>query len=138
MMSGNVYVNAPASLSFKAFCKEISKCFNIQNLEFRESDHCAHGEYARGTSLGITIKLGHADDPDFLDYRFSVGFSFVPRAALGGNEFLDALEDYACRRLTLLGWSVARDPDMGKVGGRKILYSLIAGDVTTQTVNGVT
>jgi hypothetical protein len=136
-MSGDVYLKAPDTMLFKAFCKEMSGCFNIQNLEFRQSDHYANGEYAKGLALGVTIWLAYADDPDFLDYKFSLSFSFVPRDALGGDQFLDAVADHVSRRLTLLGWNVARDADMGKVGGRKILYFFDgACDITTNIING--
>ncbi len=135
-MPGDTYIKAPDSLSFEAFCKEMSNYFSIQDLEFRLSDNWANGEYARGKALGINIKLAHVDDQNFDDYKFFVSFDFVPRHAMGGNEFLEAVGDFACRKLTLLGWGTARDPDGGKVGGRKIVYSLIAGEVTTQTISG--
>jgi hypothetical protein len=135
-MPGDVYIKAPDAMSLKTFCKEMSNCFNIQKLDFHLSDNYANGEYAKGLALGLTIWVGHADDSDFLDYKFSLQFDFVPRATLGGNDFLEAVADYVARKLTLLGWSVARDPDMGKVGGRKILYLLEdgGGDITTTVI----
>jgi hypothetical protein len=126
-----VYIGNKANLEFEPFAKTIFSEFEIVDVGFRYGDKHSGGKFASARALGITLIIEEAEDHRFYDYDYLltlvINNAKDPRDSAekerSNKSLIEALADYFASALTIKGYDIARDPDGGIVGGRKLVYA---------------
>jgi hypothetical protein len=128
-MSGSTYIkcNSGASETLQTFAATLFHALNISCVSRHESANYFGEEYFVGQALGVKATVALADDSEFCEYKFWLTIS-ADGVWTESKAFFEDLADLVARYLTMKGFQVARDPDSGRVGGRKLIYSRRDGE----------
>ena len=127
-----IYVCDQQRCGLRAFAAEFCKRYGAADSETRLSDNYAGGEYVKVRVLGLTIKLMLTDSRNFAEFEFAITFDGPSKLQSDSQDSLAELPDFFCRVMTLDGYEVARDPDAGRIGGRKLVYRMADGVPTCE------
>jgi hypothetical protein len=135
-----VYIGNKANLEFEPFAKTIFSEFEIVEVGFRYGDKHSGGKFASARALGITLIIEEAEDHRFYDYDYLLTFVINNAKDLrdsaekerSNKGIIESLGDYVACLLTIRGYDIARDPDGGIVGGRKLVYALADGKIVAK------
>jgi hypothetical protein len=135
-----VYIGNKANLDFEQFAKTIFSEFEIVDVGFRYGDKHSGGKFASARALGITLVIEEAEDHRFYDYDYLltsvINNAKDPRESAererSNKGIIESLADYVACVLALRGYDIARDPDGGIVGARKLVYTFAEGKVVAK------
>lgn len=125
-MFGNLFIRPFSPKTLMEFGQEIRRDLGLIEITERESSSYKGGLYLATKSLGVAISLSLTDDADFFEYPFHLSMKADGYWVDEGDAF-EYLADLIARKLTLVGYSVARCPDFGCIGATILRYTVKAG-----------
>lgn len=124
-MSENLFIRPKNESDLRTFTENVFQLLGVCNWTIRESSNYINGEYIRGESLGLYVKIALTDelDPVLSPYKFWFNLDKIERVKIQDSAFLEGVADLIARLLTLDGYGIVRDPDFERTGGVKLFYS---------------
>lgn len=120
-MVGNILIKKMQSQTLDAFVSDLSDRLGCGRFDERQSSNYLDERYFKASVLGVAIEVARADDGEFQEYEFWLSFE-VDGVYVDDAAFLEGLADCAARKLTLLGYQVARPLNFGHKESGAILY----------------
>lgn len=121
-MQASLYIRADSECDFDSFVVRLFSALGVGEFKKRESSNYPGGEYAVGAALGYVIMTSIADDSEFSEYQYWLGIKTRADIVVADKTLVSGVGDLVARHLANNGFSVALDLDIGKKGGRRVLF----------------
>jgi hypothetical protein len=123
MILASLYIRADSECDFDSFVVRLFSALGVGEFEKRESSNYPGGEYVKGAALGYVMRASIADDSDFSEYQYWLGIETRAGIVIADKTPLSGVGDLVARHLANSGFAVALDVDIGKKGGRRVLFA---------------
>jgi hypothetical protein len=122
MILASLYIRADSEGDFDSFVVRLFSALGVGEFKKRESSNYSGGEYVVGSALGCVMETSIADIPAFSEYQYWLGIETRAGIVIADETLLSGVGDLVARHLANSGFAVALDVEIGKKGGRQVLF----------------